>query len=465
MIGPALIMNGNKHSGSFRDPNGFLYFRDGILYRQINGGYREEYEALIESGLYDDLSRERLLVQHDEEDISLAISDGAFKVIRPEIVPFISYPYEWCFSQLKEAALLTLDIQKRALDAGMSLKDATAYNVQFIGHRPVFIDTLSFERYEEGKPWVAYRQFCQHFLAPLALMSYTDIRLNQLSRIHIDGVPLDLASRLLPFRTKMHFSILTHIHVHAGYQKRHEGSTKKPTGRGISKNSLLGLIDNLEGAVRKLSYRPEGTEWADYYSDTNYTRDEMERKERMVGEFLDAIDPRAVWDLGANTGRFSRLASRRGCYTVSFDIDPAAVEMNYLQCRREENDQLLPLLLDLTNPSPGAGWASEERMTIDSRGPVDTILALALVHHLAISNNLPFEEIARYFARLAGSLVIEFIPKDDSQVERLLVSREDIFDAYSRAHFEDSFLAHFSIDRSEEISGSGRVLYLMRRRS
>ena len=465
MIGPVLTMNGNKQSGSFRDPNGFLYYRDGILYRQINSGYREEYETLIGSGLYDDLSRERLLVQHEEVDTSLAWTDGAFKVIRPEMIPFVSYPYEWCFSQLKEAALLTLGIQKRALEAGMSLKDATAYNVQFIGHKPVFIDTLSFERYQEGEPWVAYRQFCQHFLAPLALMSYTDIRMNQLSRIHIDGVPLDLASRLLPWRTRLHFSILTHIHVHAGYQKRYEGSTKKPSGRGMSKNSLLGLIDSLEGAVRRLSYRPEGTEWADYYSDTNYSGDEMQRKETLVGEFLDAIEPKTVWDLGATTGRFSRLASRRGCYTDSFDIDPAAVEMNYLQCRSEENDRLLPLLLDLTNPSPGAGWASEERMTVDSRGPTDVILALALIHHLAISNNLPFDEIASYFARLAGSLIIEFIPKDDSQVERLLVSRDDIFDAYSRDHFEASFAAHFSIERSERRSGSGRVLYLMRRRS
>ncbi|MCK4349941.1 MAG: SAM-dependent methyltransferase, partial [Candidatus Krumholzibacteria bacterium] len=170
------------------------------------------------------------------------------------------------------------------------------------------------------------------------------------------------------------------------------------------------------------------------------------------------------WDLGANTGRFSRVASGKGCFTVSFDVDPAAVELNYLECVRERNENLLPLLLDLTNPSPGAGWASDERMTIDRRGPADTILALALVHHLAISNNLPFDEIARYFARLAKSLIIEFIPKDDSQVKRLLVSREDIFDGYTRAGFEDAFSSYFTIERSEPIMGSGRILYLMRRR-
>ncbi len=453
-----------KHSSSFRDPNGFLYYRDGILYRQINGGYREEYGLLMRSGLYNDLSHEGLLVRHEEADDSLALTDGAFKVIRPELVPFVSYPYEWCFSQLKQAALLTLAIQKKALEAGMSLKDATAYNVQFIGFKPIFIDTLSFERYEEGRPWVAYRQFCQHFLAPLALMSYTDVRMNQLARIHIDGVPLDLASRLLPWKTRLHFSIFTHIHLHARYQRKYEGSTKKQGGRSMSRNSLLGLIDSLEGAVRRFSYRPEGTEWADYYSDTNYTDEGMDRKERVIGEFLDVLDPRFVWDLGANTGRFSRLASGKGRLTVSFDVDPAAVELNYRECVREKNGNLLPLLLDLTNPSPGAGWASDERMTIDRRGPADTILALALVHHLAISNNLPFEKIARYFAALGRSLIVEFIPKDDSQVKRLLVSREDIFDGYTQACFEDSFSSCFTIERSEPIAGSGRVLYMMRRK-
>jgi ribosomal protein L11 methylase PrmA len=418
----------------------------------------------VDSGLYEDLTRGGLLVRHEEVDGSLALTDEAFKVIRPDLVPFVSYPYEWSFSQVKEAALLTLAVQKRALEYGMSLKDATAYNVQFAGYRPVFIDTLSFERYEEGRPWVAYRQFCQHFLAPLALMSYTDIRMNQLSRVYIDGIPLDLASRLLPLRSKLRLSILTHIHVHAGYQKRYEGSAKKPVARSMSRNALLGLVDSLEGGVRRSSYRPEGTEWADYYSDTNYTAEGMKQKERLVEEYLDAIDPRLVWDLGANTGRFSRIASSKGRFTVSFDADPAAVELNYLECVREENEDLLPLVLDLTNPSPGGGWASRERAAIDRRGPADAILALALVHHLAISNNVPFDSMARYFAELAPSLIIEFIPKEDSQVERLLASREDIFAGYTQTGFEDSFSSFFTIDRSEHITGSGRVLYMMRRR-
>ena len=176
-------------SSSFRDPSGFLFVEDGSLYRQVNQVYRENYDHLIESGLYDALVSKGLLIPHKEASSDLARTDDAYKVLKPQPVPFISYPYEWCFSQLKDAALLTLQVQKTAIDFGATLKDASAYNVQFVGPKPVLIDTLSFEKYTEGQAWVPYRQFCQHFLAPLALMSCTDVRLSQLSRTYIDGVP------------------------------------------------------------------------------------------------------------------------------------------------------------------------------------------------------------------------------------------------------------------------------------
>ena len=208
-------------SASFRDPSGFLFTRNGILYRQINRAYAEDYARLMDSGLYEKLVKANLLIPHVEVDQAPAEKEAAFKVVQPERAPFISYPYEWSFSQLKDAALATLSIHKRALKLGMSLKDASAYNIQFVRGKAMLIDTLSFEIYKEGEPWIAYKQFCQHFLAPLALMSYRDIRLNQLLRIYIDGVPLDLASALLPFRTKLNFGLLTHIHVHADSQKRY----------------------------------------------------------------------------------------------------------------------------------------------------------------------------------------------------------------------------------------------------
>ncbi len=453
-----------KLAGSFRDPDGFLFHRDGRLYRQVNASYRDDFDRLVGSGLYDSLTQSGLLVHHEEADISLALSGEAYRVIRPEPIPFVSYPYEWCFSELKNAALLTLEIERRALEADMTLKDASAYNVQFNGCTALFIDTLSFERYEAGRPWVAYRQFCQHFLAPLALMSVTDVRLGQLMRIYMDGVPLDLASALLPGRTKFSLGLQAHIHMHARYQRRYAGSRTSPKKGSVGRTAMLGLVDSLEGTVRKLSYRAEGTEWSDYYEDTNYTGNGMARKEELVSEFLGALSPRSVWDLGANTGRFSRIAAGKADLVAAFDVDPAAVERHFVDEATAAAGNILPLLLDLTNPSPGVGWAGDERSSLERRGPADTILALALLHHLAIGNNLPFEEIAGYLARLCRSLIIEFVPKEDSQVERLLVTREDVFDRYTKEHFERAFQCSFTIEREEPIGETGRVLYLMRRR-
>jgi len=456
-------MDNGKHGGSFRDPNGFVFFKDGFLYRQVNVRYREDYDTLIESGLYGELAAAGLLVEHEEADRSLAVTGEAYRVLRPRPVPFISYPHEWCFSQLRDAALVTLEIQKKALAHGMSLKDCSAFNVQFDGVTPVFIDTLSFERYREGRPWVAYRQFCQHFLAPLALMSHTDIRLGQLFRVYIDGVPLDLAGRLLPFSSRLKFSLFTHIHLHARYQRRYGGETESPRGRGkVSRTGVLGIVDSLESAVKGLSWKPAGTEWAEYYDDTNYTPEGLGSKERLVREFLDGLPPGTVWDLGANTGRFSRIAAERGRSVVSFDVDPAAVERNYRACAADGVGNILPLLLDLTNPTAGMGWAGEERMSILDRGPAGTVLALALIHHLAISNNLPFDRIAAFLGRLCRHLIVEFVPKDDSQVRRLLVCRDDIFDDYTQERFEEAFTRFFDIERSAGITGSLRTLYLMR---
>lgn len=450
--------------GSFRDPSGFLFWQDDQLYRQVNESYRENFDRLLDSGLYEHLRAEGSLIAHEECDRQLARTAAAYKVIRPQRVPFVSYPYEWCFSQLQDAALLTLRIQKTALAHEMSLKDASAYNIQFVDGKPVLIDTLSFEKYPPGRPWVAYRQFCQHFLAPLALMARSDIRLGQLSRLYLDGVPLDLASRLLPAGTRFKFSLLSHIHLHARSQKHYEDKPLRGAQRRMSRFALLALINSLEAAVSGLRWRPCGSEWAEYYDHTNYSGPAGDCKKRLVADFLAKAGPRRVWDIGANTGVFSRLASERGIPTVALDIDAAAVEKNYLRCRREGTRSLLPLVGDITNPSPGIGWANEERMSLLQRGPVDMIMALALVHHLAIGNNLPFAKIAGLFSRLAEYLIIEFIPKSDSQVQRLLATREDVFPAYDAAAFENEFSRFFDIAGSERIPESQRTLYLMRRR-
>jgi cyclopropane fatty-acyl-phospholipid synthase-like methyltransferase len=449
--------------GSFRDPSGFVYTRDHTLYRQVNTAFGKQFEAFIASGLYHELSREGLLVPHTQVGIELSATADAHAVLRPERIPFISYPYEWSFGQLQDAALLTLDIQERALNKGFTLRDSSAYNVQFQGGRAVFIDTLSFEPLDEGKPWAAYKQFCEHFLLPLTLMSTRDIRCGSLLRVYVDGIPLDLGSRLLPRRSWASLSSVLHLHLHAWATSRYSGASVNSAAKGkrMSRTSLLRLVQNLKNAVRSLSWKPAGTEWADYTSDNNYSDEAARSKRALVVTHLTGSGIRTVWDLGSNTGEYSRAAREVAPQVISFDVDPAAVERNYRRVRREGETGVLPLLLDLTNPSPAQGWAGRERLSLAERGPADALLALALIHHLAIGHNLPLDRIAAYLSRLGRLLIIEFVPKSDSQVKRLLLSRPDIFPGYTKEGFEAAFRREYEIQSISRVADSERWLYCM----
>jgi ribosomal protein L11 methylase PrmA len=422
----------------------------------------------MSSGLYEKLIEAGLIIPHQEVDTEPEEPSQAYQIVQPEPLQFVSYPFEWSFSQLKDAALTTLKIQLRAFAAGMSLKDCSAYNIQFHRGRPVLIDTLSFEVYRKGEPWVAYRQFCQHFLAPLALMSHKDVRLALLLRDFIDGIPLDLASTLLPRRTHLDFGLLTHIHLHASAQRRYADKPvdKEVSKRRMSRNAFQGLIEGLQSTVRKLKWEPAGTEWGDYYPETSshYSTAALDHKKELVAEFLAQAQPHSVWDLGANIGLFSRIASDQGIPTIAFDIDPAAVEQNYLDCVSRKEAHMLPLLQDLTNPSPGIGWQNRERMSLLERAPVDAVMALALIHHLAISNNVSLDQLAEFFHQLGKWLIIEFVPKTDSQVQLLLASRVDIFPDYNKETFEKTFGEWFNLHTSATIRDSQRSLYLMESR-
>lgn len=455
-------------AGSFRDPSGFVFTRGGVIHRQVNTIHREEYDRLQSSGLYDALVGRGLLIPHTEVDLAAAAASGAYKVLRPEPVEFIAYPYEWCFSQLKDAALATLEIQDLALQHGMSLRDASAFNIQFHRGRPIFIDTLSFEAVPQGRPWVAYRQFCQQFLAPLALMSLVDVRMGQLSRVHLDGVPLDLASTLLPRTTRLRPGLLMHLHAHAKSQSQHAGdvsSAQKVRTRQVSDRALRGLVDNLRSTIQRLDWQPQQTEWVDYYAGDSYSEAAFQHKTALVTKFVEQVAPHTAWDLGANTGRHSRIASDAGAFTVAFDVDPGAVEVGYRQMKAEGQERLLPLILDLTNPSPAIGWDNGERLSLAQRGPVDLVMALALIHHLAISNNVPLERIARSLAQLGSSHIIEFVPKSDPKVQVLLASRPDIFPDYHLEGFEAAMTKHFTVEQKEPVQGTDRTLFLLRRAS
>lgn len=449
--------------GSFRDPSGFVYTRDDTLYRQVNTAFGKQFEAFITSGLYDELTRAELLVPHTQVGIELSATADAYAVLQPERIPFISYPYEWSFGQLQDAALLTLELQERALSKGFTLRDSSAYNVQFHGGKPVFIDTLSFEIQEEGKPWTAYKQFCEHFLLPLTLMSTRDIRCGTMLRTYVDGIPLDFGSRLLPRRSWASLSSVLHLHLHAWAQGRYSDAAVSSASKGktMSRASVVRLVQNLKSAVRRLSWQPAGTEWADYTSDNNYSDEAARSKRALVVSHLTGSGIRTVWDLGANTGEYSRAAREVASQVISFDLDPAAVERNYRRVRTASETGILPLLLDLTNPSPAQGWAGTERLSLAQRGPADALLALALIHHLAIGHNLPLDRVAGYLSQLGRLLIIEFVPKSDSQVKRLLLSRPDIFPGYTKEGFEAAFQRDYEIKAVNRVADSERWLYCM----
>ncbi len=450
--------------GSFRDPAGFVFQKDGTFFRQVNRSYDATFATLLNSGLHARLTDLGLLIPHEDAELGLAPEAGAVAVIKPEQLGFVSYPFEWSFSQLKAAALTTLRVQRLALDCGLSLKDASAYNIQLHDGRPRLIDTLSFEPYAPGLPWVGYRQFCQQFLAPLALMAYRDVRLGTMLQSYLDGLPLALAARLLPWRTRLRPGLLMHLHLHSRAQARHADSerTRASLEGRMSRRRLDALLESLESTVRKLSWNPGATPWASYGDQSSYSDAGQSDKQRLVAAYLAQVDVDSVWDLGGNVGIFSRIAAAKDVPVVSIDSDPGAVDLNYGRMIAKGERNLFPIVADLTSPSPALGWDNREVRSLTERGPAGLVMALALIHHLAISNNTRFERLAQFFASLGRNLLIEFVPPEDPMVVRLLAMRNHTFPWYRQGEFEAAFSRRFRIERSDGIADSKRRLYLMR---
>ena len=453
---------------SFRDPSGHVFRRDGVLYRQVQPMASRDWEAFRSTGLYDRLVADRLIVEHADAPLSAAALPEAVAVIQPRELAFISYPYEWSFSQLKEAALLTLELQSRALDAGMRLKDASAYNIQLDAGHPILIDSLSFEVDEATEPWPAYRQFCEHFLAPLALIAMRDARCGLMLREFIDGIPLDLAARLLPGRSRLNLGLSAHVHLHAGAQRRAANEPPPAEGaakpvRKLSATGQRALLDSLRRTVEGLRWEPSG-HWTEYATTTSYSETATASKAEIVREMLAAVGGSTAWDVGANTGVYSAMAAEAGYRVIAWDQDAGSVEAHWRRVRRDGNPAILPLVLDLANPSPAIGWALEERASFLERGEPDLVMGLALVHHLAIGNNVPLPAVARLFARMAPHAIVEFVPKEDPMTRRLLAARRDIFDHYSIDGFRAAFGGPFEIVREAPITDSPRTLFLLARR-
>jgi SAM-dependent methyltransferase len=455
-----------RDPASFRDPSGFVFRREGILLRRVDPSFGARWDEIVGSGVLDRLQAAGRLIPHETVDPMLAADEGAHAVIRPEELPVISYPYEWSFGMLRDAALLTLDVQAEIAAGGFSLRDASAYNVQFRQGRPILIDSLSFEPATPGAPWVAYRQFCQHFLAPLALMARRDIRLGGLLREHLDGIPLDLAAALLPGRTRLSMGLGAHLHVHARAQRRHsagaEASGAAARATTVGRTGAEALIDSLRRTIAGLDWRPEATEWADY-DRADAAEPAVRAKDELVRAMLREAGGTTVWDLGANTGRYSAIAADLGRVVTAWDVDPGAVERHYRAIRRDEVMTVLPLLVDLAAPSPRIGWALEERLSFLDRANADVVLALALVHHLAIGRNVPLASIAAFLAQIGPSLIVEFVERGDPMVRRLLATREDVFRDYDIDGFRAAFARHFRVDAEQRILDTHRILFRMTR--
>lgn len=418
---------------SFRDPSGMVYLAEDRVFRTVQPVFAEHWGLAEKSGFLDEAIHQGKLLAFAE----IAPLEGSWKTLEIERLPFISYPYEWSFGQLKDAALLTLDLMQLAMKHGLVLKDASAYNIQFHNGKPVFIDHLSFEVRRTGEPWAAYLQFCKHFLAPLALMRYRDVRCGKMLSLWIDGLPLDLVSSLLPWKTKWIPLLQLHIHTHARMQQRHADarqSASKIKQIALSESATLKLCESLRMAIENMQLPTFSTQWGDYYSDTNYSHEGAEEKARLVRQVAASCPGAIGVDLGANTGLYSRILAEHFRTVIASDLDYLAVEKMHAALKQEKNNTVLPLVLDLSNPSPGIGWASEEREPFQGRCKADLLSALALIHHLVQGAGIPLGKVARYFASLlrqGGTLILEFVPWEDSQVQRLMAARQNVFPDYT----------------------------------
>lgn len=456
-------MESNRITSSFRDPSGYVYTDGNAIKRAINPLYFDQYKALTTSGFYNNLFEKRSLIRHTE----LSNTETQI-VIEHQKIPFISYPYEWSFLQYKHAALLTLKIQKEALEHNFTLKDASAFNISFFEGRPIFIDTLSFDFYHENEPWKAYKQFIMHFLGPLVLCYYYGFdHLKTLSN-HIDGIPMDRLSRQLPLKSYLSPILFTNIHMLAKYDAKYAEAT---TGSGkqnkLSKASHVKLIDSLYDYIKNLNI-DEKTEWNDYYNQTNYNDAAFFRKKELTQQWFQSINGKKMLDLGGNDGTFSRVLCDDADLLIVADIDANAVEQNYRQILKSKEKKILPLVVDFLNPPANYGFNNEERFSIIERLKtlkLDGCLALAVIHHLTLSGNVPFSLSAKFFAQLSPNLLIEFPTRDDSWVQFLINSKRDFkdhFDAYNEQQFEQDYAMYFDIVKKENIAGSARILYTMK---
>lgn len=467
-------MHGNANQmsvnpGSFRDPFGCVFSLDGKIYRSVFAPGVSDYEAAKLSGVFDKLTRSGILIGHEEVEAAAFAPDGTVYCLEHPKLPFVSYPWEWSFSMLKDAALLHIQAMEELLPEGFWLRDASAFNAQFDGMGVRLIDTLSVGRKIPGSPWVAYGQFCSHFLASLAMAAYGDVRTLALWRGCIDGIPLDLAVNMLPLRRKYQPGLFMHLTLHSSFQnssdkKEDIGKTKSVKNPKVSDRGLIGVVHSLKKTINSISWKRTSRVWEEYAGLRTYGEQDVALKGEFVETVVKRLEPKMVWDLGANTGEFSLIAASHGAFVVSIDGDPACTEHLY-QCvsREPKGRKVLPLTMDLANPSPALGWNNSERSSLSERGPADLVLALALLHHLVLSACVPLSLISEWLSQIAEHALVEYVPPEDPMVRKLLANRNGEHLAYDFEVFQSAFQKFFSFLDEKDLL-NGRKLYLCKRK-
>ena len=462
-----LEINKYKVIGSFRDPKGHVYQVENKIYRSITSKGIGDFESVKSTGILDDLVKDELLVPWEEvTDIDLGPETiKAIKILEHPKIDFISYPYEWTSSGLKSAALLHLNIQIRALKHNVVLSDASAYNIQFNGTNPVFIDHLSFRPYHEGEYWLGHRQFCEQFLAPLLLQSISGITYHSWYRGSIEGISLTDTAKLLPWKVLFSPQILSNIILPVYFEKNNRRGNNKNVSEKISqkklpKNAYMGMLVSLRKFISNLeSFKNVKTIWEDYDKNNIYTSNEASLKRDFIREFSDQVKPRILGDIGCNTGEYSEVAINAGANKIiGFEYDLGALELSFKRAVKNNLD-FLPLYLDVANPTPSQGWMQSERQGIVERKNADSILSLALIHHLCIGRNIPMNDVIQWLVDLSPTGIIEFVPKSDPMVQELLQLREDIFDDYSKDTFKSTLSKVARIEKSKIVTKSGRELF------
>lgn len=451
-----------RDPGSFRDRNGTVFYSDGRILRRVSPQALANWQQLQQTTFFaEQQAQHRIVPTRIVEEVSIGDAAG---VLEHERVPFVSYPYEWTFGMLKDAALLHLELMRGALAEDMILKDASPYNVQWVGVQPVHIDIPSFEALRPGDPWVGYRQFCELFLYPLMLQAYRGVSFRPWLRGRIDGIPANEMRRLMSARDLLRPGVLLHVLAQNALQRRYSGGRRDVRGAlaeaGFAKKLIENNVSKLVSLVSRLTLPRDRTEWSDYDKTHSYDAAAFDEKATFVRSAAASGHWPLAWDIGCNTGTFSRIIEPYADHVVAMDGDPLAIEHFYQREKSKGGSRsLLPLVVNVADASPNQGWLGAERKGLAERGRPQLTLCLALVHHIVISANIPLEAFIGWLADLGTSLVIEFVSRDDEMVQVLLANREDQFEDYHHDIFRALLSARYEIQADQPLKNGKRHIY------